>query len=218
MLCLMEKCLCSHRNRCSSCHSWGIHSAINPPGRPEEHQSFTNATKKFMGEFSFLACSRCLSCGSRWAMSVWTWTQTVLSARSIRRISLCKGEEKLSGFSFGFFCCSVGWLLLFGFLPPGQWLPPDSQHRNRYLINHWPNSNNDSTFGVAPSGVVNCILSGTRLVLWSPHQECQAFPSSLPWKGTEAEPATSLHPGSVSSVSHSSGGCHVAASPRGMFI
>lgn len=54
MLCLMEKCLCSHRNRCSSCHSWGIHSAINPPGRPEEHQSFTNATKNLRKNFHVL--------------------------------------------------------------------------------------------------------------------------------------------------------------------
>lgn len=54
MLCLMEKCLCSHRNRCSSCHSWGIHSAINPPGRPAEHQSFTNATKKNLRENSHI--------------------------------------------------------------------------------------------------------------------------------------------------------------------
>lgn len=180
MLCLMEKCLCSHRNRCSSCHSWGIHSAINPPGRPEEHQSFTNATKIY-GRI-FMSCL--LQVFILWySMSVWTWTQTVVSVRSIRRICPCKGEEKWSAFYFGFFCCLVGWLLLsVFFFFHGQWLPPDSQHTNRYLVNQWPNSNSDSTFSVAPSGVVYSVLSGTSLVSQSPHEESQAFLSSLPWK------------------------------------
>lgn len=54
-----------------------------------------------------------------YSMSVWTWTQTVVSVRSIRRICPCKGEEKWSAFYFGFFCCLVGWLLLsvFFFFP-----------------------------------------------------------------------------------------------------
>lgn len=148
-------------------------------------------------------------------MSVWMWTQTVLSVRSIRRICLCKGKEKLSGFSFGFFCCSVGWLLLFGFFPPGQWLPPDSQHSNRYLINHWPNSNNDSTFGGAPSGVAYSVLSGTG---WC----CRAHTRNarLPWAPflktplrQSLPPPSTLDP-QLRGMAH----CTASASPLRMFI
>jgi len=58
--CSLMEFFCSSRNRCFSCHKQGIHSAVNSPGRPEEHQSFTIAKKKkVMGELSCRACSSC---------------------------------------------------------------------------------------------------------------------------------------------------------------
>lgn len=126
-------------------------------------------------------------------MSVWTWAQTVLAVKSIRRIGLCKGEEKLSAFfSFGVFCCLVRWLLLFVFPPSRTMITSSQPAQDRYLVNHWPNSNNDSTFREAPSGVVCCCPISNRFGV---REESQAFLSSLPWKPNRARADTSLHPG-----------------------
>lgn len=104
-------------------------------------------------------------------------------------------RRNLSAFYFGFFFVWLAGFCCGFFFSPGQWLPPDSQHTNRYLVNQWPNSHSDSTFSVAPLGVVYCVLSGASLVSWSPQEESQASLSCLPWKPNWARACSSLHPG-----------------------
>lgn len=121
MLCLMGKCWCSHRNRCSSCHSWGIHSAINPPAGPAQRQSLTNATKKKLWENSHVlpapgvypvVVNECLNVN----------TNSSISTINKENLPLQRRRKIVCFFSFG-----VVWLADFYclfFFPPGQWLPP----------------------------------------------------------------------------------------------
>lgn len=110
--CSLMEFFCSSRNRCFSCHKQGIHSAVNSPGRPEEHQSFTIAKKKkVMGELSCRACSSCFFYSNGRVLV----RQLSMHLRSTGE-SLFEWEEKC----FFYFCFT-------------EWLPTAHQHSQQTL-------------------------------------------------------------------------------------